>query len=126
MFDPVQCKSKQFYELLITKKGIVSRGFTKLKNDFDLDNITVSKIFLNLRSVSSETFIRSFQLKLLDDIIFTYKFYTIPVLFAKWKQKPSITYFTIVLLLFSFGKTLKTSGLYFQVKGKNSRYKMYI
>ena len=73
MFDPVLCKSEQFYELLITKKGIVSRGFTKLKNDFDLDDITVSKIFLNLRSVSSETFIRSFQLKLLDDIVFTNK-----------------------------------------------------
>jgi len=73
VFDPVLCKSKQFYELLITKKGIVSRGFTKLKNDFDLDDITVSKVFLNLLSDSSETFIRSFQLKLLDDIVFTNK-----------------------------------------------------
>ena len=49
------------------------QGFTKLKNDFDLDDITVSKVFLNLLSVSSETFIRSFQLKLLDDIVFTNK-----------------------------------------------------
>lgn len=49
------------------------RGFTKLKNDFDLDDITVSKVFLNLLSVSSETFIRSFQLKLLNDIVFTNK-----------------------------------------------------
>ena len=71
VFDPVLCKSKQFYEFLITKKGIVSKGFTKLKNDFDLDDITVSKVFVNLMSVSSETFIRSFQLKLLDDIVFT-------------------------------------------------------
>ena len=73
VFDPVLCKSKQFYELLITKKGIVSRGFTKLKKDFDLDDITVLKVFLNSLSVSSETFIRSFQLKLLDDILFTNK-----------------------------------------------------
>ena len=51
----------------------VSRGFTKLKKDFDLDDITVSKVFLNLLSISSETFIRSFQLKLLDDIVFTNK-----------------------------------------------------
>ena len=72
MFDPVLCKSKQFYELLIAKKGIVSRGFTKLKNNFDLNDITVSKVFVNLLSVSSETFIRSFQLKLLD-IVFTNK-----------------------------------------------------
>ena len=57
LFDPVLFKSKQFYEFLITKKGIVSRGFTKLKNDFDLDDITVSKVFRNLLSVSSETFI---------------------------------------------------------------------
>ena len=57
VFDPVLCKSKQFYEFLIAKKVIVSRGFTKLKNDFDLDDITVSKVFLNLLSVSSETFI---------------------------------------------------------------------
>ena len=73
MFDPVLYKSKQFYELLIAKKGIISRGFTKLKNDFDLDDITVSKVFLNLLSVSSETFIRSFQLKLLEDIVLTNK-----------------------------------------------------
>ena len=44
-----------------------------MKKDFDLDDITLSKIFLNLLSVSSETFIRSFQLKLLDDIVFTNK-----------------------------------------------------
>ena len=133
VFDPVLCKSKQFCEFLITKKGIVSKGFTKLKNDFDLDDITVSKVFLNLTSVSSETFIRSFQLRLLDDIAFTNKrlvirlcSYMVPVRSAKWKQKPSIIYFTNVLLLFFFGKILKTSGLYFQVKGKNSLYKMFI
>ena len=73
VFDPVLCKSKQFCEFLITKKGMVLRGFTKLKNDFDFDDITVSKVFLNSLSVSSETFIRSFQLKLLDDIVFTNK-----------------------------------------------------
>ena len=73
LFDPLLCKSKQFYELLITKKAIVSRGFTKLKNAFGLDDSTVSKVFLNLLSVSSETFVRSFQFKLLNDIVFTNK-----------------------------------------------------
>ena len=53
--------------------GIVSRGFTKLKYNFDLDDIAMSKVFSNLLSVSSETFIKSFQLKLLDDIVFTNK-----------------------------------------------------
>ena len=40
------------------------------KEDFNLDDITVSKTF-NLKTVSSETFIRSFQCKFLDDIIYT-------------------------------------------------------
>ena len=72
IFDPVRCKSKQFYDLLISKKTMVSRGFTELKEDFDLDYITVSKTFLNSKTVSSETFIRSLQYKFLDDIIYTY------------------------------------------------------
>ena len=50
---------------------MVSRGFTKLKDDFDLDDMTVSKDFLNLKTVSSETFIRSVQFKFLDDVIYT-------------------------------------------------------
>ena len=57
--------------MLISKKKIVSSAFTKLKEDFDLDYITVSKAFLNLNTTSSETFIRSFQFKFLDDIIYT-------------------------------------------------------
>ena len=71
IFDPVKCKSKQFYTLLILKKTMVSRGFTKLKEDFDLDDMTVCKAFLNLKTISSETFIISFQFKFLDDIIYT-------------------------------------------------------
>ena len=50
---------------------MISRGFTKLKENFDLDDITVSKAFLNFKTVSSETFIGSFQFKFLDDIIYT-------------------------------------------------------
>ena len=55
------------------KKTMISKGFTKLKGDFDLDDKTVSKAFLKLKTVSSETlkFIRSFQFKFLDDIIYT-------------------------------------------------------
>jgi len=61
IFDPVGCKSKQFYELLISKKAMISRDFTKLKEDFDLDDISVSKAFLNLKALSSETFIISYH-----------------------------------------------------------------
>ena len=134
VFDPVLCKSKQFYELLIAKKGIVSRGFTKLKNDFDLDDITVSKVFLNLLSSSSETFIRSFQLKLLDDIVFTNKRlakigYVLHDTCTFCKEETETIYhlfYECSFTLFLGGKTLRTSGLYFQVKRKNLRYKIYI
>ena len=56
IFDPVECESRQFYELLMSKKTMVSRGFTKPKEDFDLDDMTVSKAFLNLKTVSCENF----------------------------------------------------------------------
>ena len=60
-----------FYELLILKKVKVSRGFSKLKEKFSLNDETVSKAFLNVRTISSETFVRSFQFKILNDITFT-------------------------------------------------------
>ena len=53
------------------KKAEVSRGFSKWKEKFGLDNTTVSKAFLNVRSTLSETFVRSFQFKILNDIMFT-------------------------------------------------------
>ena len=70
-FNPLTSKSKQFYRLLVSIKVKPSRGFIKLKEDFDLEDSTVSNAFLNIKSYSSETFIRSFQFKLLADITFT-------------------------------------------------------
>ena len=62
---------KHFYELLISKKVRVSRDFTKWKENFCLDDTAVSKAFLMVRSISSVTFIRGFQFKILNDITFT-------------------------------------------------------
>ena len=70
-FNPLASKSKQFYRLLVFVKVKPSRGFIKLKEDFDLDGSTAANAFLNFKSYSPETFIRSFQFKLLADIIFT-------------------------------------------------------
>ena len=53
-------KSKQFYHLLVCEKAKPSRGLKKLKEDFDLDDSSVANAFLNIKSLSSETFIRSF------------------------------------------------------------------
>ena len=71
IFNPVTSKSKQFYHLLVSVKAKPSRGFKKLKEDFDLDDSSVANAFLNIKSLSSETFIRGFQFKILGDITYT-------------------------------------------------------
>ena len=70
-FNPIVCKNKHFYELLVSDKAKVSRGFAKLKEDFGLTDSAVTKAFLKVKTVSSEMFIRSFQFKILNDITFT-------------------------------------------------------
>ena len=69
--NPIVCKNKHFYELLVSDKAKVSRGFAKLKEDFGLADSAVTKAFLKVKTVSSEMFIRSFQFKILSDITFT-------------------------------------------------------
>ena len=64
-FNPTVCKNKHFYELFVSGKAKVSRGFAKLKEDFGLADSAVSKAFLKVKTVSSEMFIRSFQFKIL-------------------------------------------------------------
>ena len=71
VFNPLTSKSKHFYELLISKKVRVSRGFTKWKENFCLDDTAVSEAFLMVRSISSETFVRRCQFKILNNITFT-------------------------------------------------------
>ena len=56
--------------MLVSENVKPSRGCIKLKEDFGLDNSTAANAFLNIKSFSSETFIRSFQFKLLADISF--------------------------------------------------------
>jgi len=57
--------------LLILGKARVSRSFAKLKEDFGLADSAVTKAFIKVETVSSKTFIRSFQFKILNNITFT-------------------------------------------------------
>ena len=118
VFDPVKCKSNQFCELLMSRKTMVySRGFTKLKEDFDLDDITISKAFLSLKTASSESFIRSFQFKFWMTFIYTNVRFgqnrlcpkgQLYILRIKLIQKRSINYFMNVRSQFFSSKNLKT------------------
>ena len=94
--------------------------------------ITVSKVFLNLLSVSSKTFVRSFQFKLLDDIVFTNKRLAkigyVPhntCTFCEVEPETIYHLFCERPLTHFFWETLKTSGLHSLAKMKNSRYKIY-
>ena len=70
IFNPIVCKNKHFYELLVSGKAKVSRGFAKLKEDFGLADSAVTKAFIKVKTVSSEMFIRSFQFTILNNITF--------------------------------------------------------
>ena len=102
----------------MSEKAKPSRGFKKLKEDFDLDDSSVANAFLYIKSLSSETFIRSFQFKILGDI--TYTNYLLAKLgyvpndlctFVRLGQKRFITYFINALFQISFGNILKISGI---------------
>ena len=70
-FDPALSKSRDFYDLLISCKATKSRGFTKLKSKFSIDEVETKKAFLLIRSCICETYVQCFQFKILNDILFT-------------------------------------------------------
>ena len=130
--NPTVCKNKHFYELLVSGKARVSRGFAKLKEDFGLADSAVTKAFLKVKTVSSEMFIRSFQFKILNDITFTNsrlaKIGYVQDILAhcvKLAQKLLITYFMNVFILISSGRTSKTFGLHFLVNMLNFPCRMF-
>ena len=47
-FSPLTSKSKQFYRLLLSIKVKPSRGFIKLKEDFDLEDSTASNGYVHV------------------------------------------------------------------------------
>ena len=57
--------------LLYSPKAETSRGFKKLVSDFSIDSETVQKAFLLANRNASESFLKSFQYKILNDITFT-------------------------------------------------------
>ena len=65
------CKSKSIYSALIQSKAETWRGFKKLVSDFSIDSETVQKAFLLANRNASESFLKSSQYKILDDITFT-------------------------------------------------------
>ena len=70
-FDPALSKSRDFYGLLTSCKATESRGFTKLKSKFSIDDVKTKKAFSLIRTCICETYVQCFQFKILNDILFT-------------------------------------------------------
>lgn len=65
IFNSVFGKSEDFCALLISNKETHSRGFSKLKSKFSIDDEVARKAFSLITSVISETFLQSFSSKYL-------------------------------------------------------------
>ena len=70
-FDPTKRKSKDYYSLLIKKKACFPNFAQKLKLDFNLSNEDLKKAFLLPHSVAFEPYVKAFQFKVLNSILFT-------------------------------------------------------
>ena len=70
VFDIKSAKSKQFYKLLLSKKAKLPNMSKRLIADFDVED-TLDKIYFLPHNVASETYVLSFQYRLLNYILFT-------------------------------------------------------
>ena len=70
-FDLKKRKSKDYYTLLIKKKARFPNFAEKLKLDLNLSNEDPKKAFLLPHSVGFRPYVKAFQFKVLNSILFT-------------------------------------------------------
>ena len=71
VFDIAKKKSKDYYPFLIKKKACLPNYAQKLKLDFNLSNDDLRKAFLLPHSIVFEPYVKAFQFKILNSILFT-------------------------------------------------------
>ena len=109
-FNATVCKNKNFYELLVSDEARVLSRFAEMKEDFGLSDSAVTKVFIKVKTVSYEMFIRSFQFKILNNFHNSrlaeigYVQDGSCTFSIELAQKLSIIYFMNVCILTSFGK----------------------
>ena len=64
-------KSKDYYTKLISKKAKFSNNSLVLKRDFSLNEDQLRKVFLLPHMVCSEAYVKAFQYKVLNSILYT-------------------------------------------------------
>ena len=71
VFDVLEKASKHYYTLLISTKAKFPNNAQVLKRDFNLNEEQFKKVFILPHTVSSEPYVRAFQYKVLNSILFT-------------------------------------------------------
>ena len=71
IFDATTKKSKEFYALLIKEKAQLPFIAYKLQSDFNLTNDQLREIFQLPHSVTLESYVKAFQYKALNSILYT-------------------------------------------------------
>ena len=71
VFDIPMKKSKDYYTNLISKKAKFSNSSLVLKRDFSLNEDQLRKVFLLLHMVCSEAYVKAFQYKVFNSILYT-------------------------------------------------------
>ena len=71
IFDATTKKSKEFYALFIKEKAQLPYIAYKLQSDFNLTNDQLRQIFQLPHSVTLESYVKAFQYKVLNSILYT-------------------------------------------------------
>ena len=71
VFDVLEKTSKHYNTLLISTKAKFPNNAQVLKRDFNLNEEQLKKVFILPHTVSSEPYVRAFQYKVLNSILFT-------------------------------------------------------
>ena len=71
LFDITKKKSKDYYSLFVRKKACFPNNTRKLKCDFNLTDESLKKAFSLPHSVAFEPYVKAFQFKILNYILYT-------------------------------------------------------
>ena len=71
VFDITEKKSKHFYSLLINRKAQFLSAFKKLQGEFHFPIDSMQKVFMLPHKVALEPYVKAFQYKILNSILYT-------------------------------------------------------
>ena len=125
IFDITKVKSKDYYSLMISKKGQLPNNVQKLKRHFNSIEEDLKLAFTLPHNITYEPYVKTFQYKILNSILYTntklfkigYSEHDKCTFCSNVNQKhcaPSLSFFSTVHTQICFGKALKNTILLYQ------------